>query len=163
MSDAAGGPTVDWVVSAGSILGIVATFTVVGAAVWKIIQVIRNKVTGQVIQNRDEAREMFAKIEKQIEHNQTALGELIDSKVEGGRQRYDDMKYWVEKIQAQVEQNRQEVDRNRQEIYKRIEQGDAANQKILDKINDLSTDVARIKGLIQLANGAVQKRENDNK
>jgi hypothetical protein len=152
MSESAA-PSIDWVVSLGSILGLVATFTVVGAAAWKIIQVIRNKVSGQVIANRDEAREMFSKIEGHIEKNQTTLAEMIESKVVLGRQRYDDIKYWVEKVQEQVEKNKEDVERNREEIYKRIEQGDAANQKILDKINDLSTDVARIKGMIQLANG----------
>jgi hypothetical protein len=152
MSESAA-PSIDWVVSLGSILGLVATFTVVGAAAWRIISVIRKKVTENVIANRDEARQMFTKIENHIDGNQKALTELIDSKVIGGRQRYDDMKFWVERIQDQVEKNRQEVDQNRAEIYKRIEQGDLANQKILDKINDLSTDVARIKGMIQLANG----------
>jgi hypothetical protein len=162
MSGETASPTLDWVVSIGSILGIVATLTVVAAAAWRIIAVIRKKVTENVIANRDEARSMFARVEKQMQSNEELLKETIESKVVSGRQRYDDMKFWVEKIQAQVEQNRQEVDRNRMEIYKRIEQGDAANQKILDKINDLVADVARIKGMIALANGALAKLDKEN-
>jgi F0F1-type ATP synthase membrane subunit b/b' len=158
MSDS-GGASFDWVVSAGSVLGIVATLTVVGAAAWKIIQVIRNKVSAQVINNRDEARKMFAEVKENMDKNQKLIEETIESKVLGGRQRYDDMKYWVERLSAQVEKNTQDVEKNRDAIYRRVEQAEASNQKVLDKIIELQTDVAKIKGMVALSNGAEEKKE----
>lgn len=137
-------PSVDWVVSLGSILGIVATFCVVGAAAWRIIAVIRKKVTENVVANRVEAREMFAKVESHIQKNEETIQELIENKVMNGKQRYDEMRYWMERIQTQVEKNSEEVERNRNEIYKRIEVNEKRYENLLEKISELQTDVTRL-------------------
>lgn len=178
MSDS--GITTDWVVSLGSILGIIVSVTVVAAAAWKIMGYLRGRMTREVVavkdltmKNREDFMKVVEQVNSKIDDQTNALSESIKSVISRGHERVEEMKWWMEKIESQVEKNRVELDRGFNEYKeisnKRFDQRISEYQKLLQKFNDLQTEqykisleLAKLRSIVERNGGTKQDSNNNN-
>lgn len=110
-AEAAAGPSYDWAVNFGSVLGIIVSISVVAGAAYRIIAYVRNNVRKEVVENREIMNTRIAGIEKKIDSHYAEINGTIKDKVMNGRERVTEIKWWMEKIEKQVDENTKLVHR----------------------------------------------------
>src|SRR5215510_13915986 len=135
------GPSYDWVISLGSLLGIIVSVTAVAAAAYKILGFLRTRLSKQVLDTRDELSQRLGQLqEKVITSNQT-FNAVIEEKVKSGDKKLEEIRWWMHTLEENSDRKDQDIlkklDEHRNERNERLSEVKADMHEIVEEFAKL--------------------------
>jgi len=165
MSEA--GPSYDWVISLGSLLGIIVSVTAVAAAAYKILGFLRTRLSKQVLDTRDELSQRLGQLqEKVITSNQT-FNAVIEEKVKSGDKKLEEIRWWMHTLEENSDRKDQDIlkklDEHRNERNERLSEVKADMHEISEEFAKLKEQYYQLSLSVARMDKKVNGDNNNNK
>jgi len=103
--ETAAGPSLEWFISLGNILGIVISVTVVVGAIFTLVRYLRKNVTKEVLMLKDSVKQDMTHVIDKLSYQSQKMNEGFET----SKERMEELKQNISKLENRIDMNREEL------------------------------------------------------